>query len=106
MGRARCLCGTVTWEIEGPFELMHHCHCSRCRKAHGVPFATYVVGPAASFRLRGGEHMVRWESSPGVLPLQGRGEGLGDSETGCFARHCPSPGMPVRWMRRAFSPSS
>jgi hypothetical protein len=44
---------------------MSHCHCSRCRKAHGAAFATYVAGPAESFRLRGHEHVVCWESSPG-----------------------------------------
>jgi len=67
MHRARCLCGNVAWEVEGPFEFMSHCHCSRCRKAHGVAFATYVAAPAAGFRLRGREHIVRWESSPGFF---------------------------------------
>jgi hypothetical protein len=67
MNQASCLCGAVIWELEGPFEWMSHCHCSRCRKAHGSAFATYVGGPAAGFRLRGGEHVARWESSPGFF---------------------------------------
>ena len=67
MSRARCLCGAVAWEIDGPFELMSHCHCARCRKTHGAAFATYVAGPAARFRLRGAENVVRWESSPGLF---------------------------------------
>jgi hypothetical protein len=46
---------------------MSHCHCSRCRKAHGVAFATYVGGPAGGFRLRGEEQVRRWESSPGFF---------------------------------------
>jgi hypothetical protein len=62
---ASCLCGDVTWEAEGPFELMHHCHCGRCRKAHGVAFATLVAAQADRFRLRGAERAVAWESSPG-----------------------------------------
>lgn len=66
MTRASCLCGSVAWEIDGVLELMSHCHCSRCRKVHGSPFATYVAAPAAGFRLRGGEHVVRWRSMPGV----------------------------------------
>jgi hypothetical protein len=91
MNHASCLCARITWEIDGPFELMHHCHCSRCRKAHGVPFATYVAGPAAGFRLSGGEHMVRWESSPGFYR--------------CFCGRCGSvvPGAPFD--ERVFVPA-
>jgi hypothetical protein len=82
MTRASCLCSDVTWDLDGPFELMSHCHCSRCRKAHGTPFATYVAAPAAGLRLTGAEHVVRWESSPGFFR--------------CFCSHCGSvvPGDP------------
>ncbi len=64
MANASCLCGSVTWCIAGPFEYMSHCHCSRCRKTHGSAFSTYVAGPADSFTLNGGAHVVRWQSSP------------------------------------------
>ena len=82
MARASCLCSEVAWEIDGPIELMSHCHCSRCRKTHGAAFATYVAGPAAAFRLRGGERVARWESSPGFYR--------------CFCERCGSvvPGDP------------
>jgi hypothetical protein len=63
---ASCLCGDVTWETDGPFELMHHCHCGRCRKAHGVGFATLVAVPADRFQMRGAERVVGWQSSPGL----------------------------------------
>jgi hypothetical protein len=65
MNEAGCLCGRVSWQLDSPLELMSHCHCSRCRKSHGTPFATYVAGAADRFRLSGAEHVVRWESSPG-----------------------------------------
>lgn len=65
MNRARCLCGDVTWEADGPFGWMSHCHCSRCRKAHGAAFATYIAAPAAGFKMRGSEHVRRWDSAPG-----------------------------------------
>ncbi|MFN8625115.1 MAG: GFA family protein [Candidatus Binatia bacterium] len=83
MNQASCLCGAVNWEIEGPLEWMSNCHCSRCRKAHGSVFATYVAGPAASFRLRGSERIVRYESSPGFFR--------------CFCGRCGSvvPGDPT-----------
>ncbi len=63
MSRATCLCGEVAWELDAPFDFMSHCHCSRCRKAHGVAFATYVAAAAAGFRLRGRERIVHWESA-------------------------------------------
>jgi hypothetical protein len=83
MHRASCLCGDVTWEINGPLEFMSHCHCSRCRKTHGAAFGTYVGGPADGFRLRGSESVVRWESMPGFFR--------------CFCGRCGSvvPGDPV-----------
>jgi hypothetical protein len=91
MNRAGCLCGDVTWEIDGPLEWMSHCHCSRCRKAHGALFATYVAAPAAGFRLHGSEHIGRWESSPGFFR--------------CFCGRCGSvvPGDPFEG--RVFLPA-
>lgn len=65
MQHGRCLCGDVEWTAEGRLERMTHCHCSRCRKAHGTPFATYAFAPAAGFRLRGEDAVGRHESSPG-----------------------------------------
>lgn len=62
---ASCLCGAVSWDVEGPFELMHHCHCGICRKAHGAAFATVVAVPADRLQLRGAEAISAWESSPG-----------------------------------------
>jgi hypothetical protein len=59
------LCGGVVWEVEGPFDLMSHCHCSRCRKTHGAPFATYVAAPADSYRLHGEENIKSFEASGG-----------------------------------------
>ena len=67
MTHSRCLCGAVTWDADGPFQFMSHCHCSRCRKAHGTPFATYVAAPAGGFRSSGRERVGRWESSPGFF---------------------------------------
>ena len=67
MVHASCLCGDVSWEIDGPFRFMSHCHCSRCRKSHGTPFATYLPGPADTLKLRGADAIARWESSPGFF---------------------------------------
>ncbi len=67
--RGSCLCGDVVWEADGPLELMFHCHCSRCRKAHGVAFATYVMCAQGAFQLTTGRdgQVARFESSPGLF---------------------------------------
>lgn len=67
MQHGRCLCGAVEWTVDGPLERMTHCHCARCRKAHGTPFATYAFAPAAALRMRGAEHVTRYASSPGFV---------------------------------------
>ena len=59
-----CLCGDVHWTADGPLASMTHCHCSRCRKAHGTNFATYVMCGAGQFRLdRGADQIERYASS-------------------------------------------
>src|SRR5579871_5294264 len=58
MTQGQCLCGTVRYEVDGPFESMMNCHCSMCRKHHGAPFATFVSAPLAGFRWVSGEGAV------------------------------------------------
>ncbi|MEQ8659316.1 MAG: GFA family protein [Gammaproteobacteria bacterium] len=77
MTRGSCLCGTVRFTYAGAFDLMTHCHCGMCRKAHAAPFATYVMGARAPFRWDAGEAaIVARESSPGFVRS--------------FCRHCGS----------------
>jgi hypothetical protein len=60
-----CLCRAVRWRYSGTFDLMTHCHCGMCRKAHGTAFATYVMGPREPFVFDTGESAIRrYESSP------------------------------------------
>ncbi len=67
MIRGSCLCGTLRWRIEPPVDRMTHCHCSMCRKAHGAPFATYMMMPASRFSLVAGEEALRrYDSSSGL----------------------------------------
>jgi hypothetical protein len=68
MTRGSCCCGAVAYEITAPLVEVHHCHCSRCRKQHGAPFATYAQLPRTGFRFtRGVERVRRWQSSPEVV---------------------------------------
>ena len=60
-----CLCRTLRYEIDPPFTVMMHCHCSMCRKHHGAPFATFAAAPLAQFRWLNGEDSVGcYASSP------------------------------------------
>jgi len=62
-----CLCGAVRYEVGAPFEEMHHCHCSRCRKAHGAAFSTFARTKKAGLRFIAGEGKLRhFRSSPPV----------------------------------------
>jgi hypothetical protein len=54
-----CLCGSVRYEVSGPFDMMAHCHCSMCRKHHGAMFSTFVAAPLAGFRYTAGEELIQ-----------------------------------------------
>lgn len=58
MNAGSCLCGTVRYEVAGPFDMMAHCHCSMCRKHHGAMFATFVTAPLAGFKWVSGQDNV------------------------------------------------
>jgi hypothetical protein len=59
-----CLCGTMKYEIDGPFFMMMNCHCSMCRKHHGAPFATFAAASKDGFRwISGEDHLGYYASS-------------------------------------------
>jgi hypothetical protein len=63
----RCLCGRVTFALEGPLGATTHCHCRSCRLSRGVAFVTWTSVPAARFRVVSGEDEVAWHrSSPQI----------------------------------------
>ena len=50
-----CVCGAVTWEIDGEPAKFLHCHCSRCRRTTGTGHATNLIVPITS--------EIRWTGS-------------------------------------------
>jgi hypothetical protein len=60
-----CLCGAVRFRAKPPLTGLSHCHCSRCRKAHGSAYATYGAVRRTGFASRG--EIARFESSPGFF---------------------------------------
>jgi hypothetical protein len=59
-----CLCGTVAYELRGPFEVMSHCRCSMCRQQQGAPSAAFVTVSLAAFHWTAGEDAVTTFESP------------------------------------------
>jgi len=66
MTRGSCLCGAITYEVQGIQQGMSHCHCSMCRKIHGTPFATYLSADSVRW-LSGEDHIAEYESSDNFL---------------------------------------
>lgn len=57
-----CLCGSVEFEVELPFERFVNCHCSRCRKSSGSAYAANaLVPPDALLWTRGSELVRRYD---------------------------------------------
>ena len=50
-----CLCGSVRFELVGPPLFINHCHCSRCRKAAGAAFGSFLHADGSGFRWVSGE---------------------------------------------------
>jgi hypothetical protein len=57
--RGSCLCGGVRFEVEPPFRIAVHCHCSRCRKHSGTFGLTQARVARERFRLVQGEELIR-----------------------------------------------
>ena len=54
-----CACGALRYEVEGPIEEAHHCHCSVCRRFHGAAFATYARVRTKKLRFVCGRDQLR-----------------------------------------------
>lgn len=78
--RGGCLCGGVAYEVTGPIEAFHWCHCSRCRKETGSAHASNLfTRPDGLTWLRGEELVKRFD-----LPEAER-------FSRAFCAHCGSP---------------
>ncbi|MCZ6709197.1 MAG: GFA family protein [Gammaproteobacteria bacterium] len=61
-----CLCGKIVYEADEFAAPIVHCHCRKCRKAHGSAFATTAPVLREHFRWLQGEDLLSFfESSPG-----------------------------------------
>ena len=62
MHRGSCLCGAVTFEVDGSLPPPDGCHCSQCRKHSGHFFVSTDV-PRAAVTIQGEDHVTWFQSS-------------------------------------------
>lgn len=58
--RGACLCGGVSFTAGLPSKWVAHCHCTRCQRAHGAAFVTFVGLEEQRVQLRDPDHLLRW----------------------------------------------
>lgn len=73
-----CLCGAVTFTVPLPAQWVAHCHCTRCQRAHGAAFVTWVGFLEQDVEVASPSGALRWFETP-----EGAGRG--------FCGHCGSP---------------
>ena len=66
MIQGSCLCGAVKFQIEeSEILMMNNCHCSKCRKATGSAFGSFIFLSAKDFEWLSGKENIRgFKSSP------------------------------------------
>ena len=57
--KGSCLCGQVTYELEGDFDQFFFCHCSHCRKGTGSAHGANLFSHQAQLRWVTGEDRVK-----------------------------------------------
>jgi len=60
-----CLCGAIRYQVDGEPRLVSHCHCSKCRRAGGAAFVTWLTVRKDAFALTQGELSRRASSDHG-----------------------------------------
>ena len=61
-----CLCGAVSFRIDGPFEAFFLCHCGRCRKGTGSAHGANLFSTTATITWLSGHDGVRIYRVPGT----------------------------------------
>lgn len=59
-----CLCGAVSFSAALPTKWVAHCHCTRCRRAHGAAFVTWVGVAADQAVIDDACGTLRWFGHP------------------------------------------
>ncbi len=54
-----CLCGQVQYQVSGPFDAFHLCHCSQCRRSTGTAHAANIFTSADRLQWLAGEELIK-----------------------------------------------
>ena len=54
-----CLCGRVEFQVSGPFESFHICHCSQCRRSTGSAHASNIFSASDKITWLKGQELVK-----------------------------------------------
>ena len=60
--KGQCLCGAVRYQVEGPLDDPHACHCGMCRRQSGH-FVAGVAASRADFSMTGESSLTWYQSS-------------------------------------------
>jgi hypothetical protein len=78
MLKGSCLCGSITYQVEGDIDTVIKCHCKKCRKSSGTAFGTNAPVKASAFMLTSGKDALGGFKSSDDLVRH-------------FCRNCGSP---------------
>ena len=59
-----CLCGSVSFEVQGEVTDIYQCHCSVCRKALGSSGVSLLLGSGRDFKWHSGEENTQIFKTP------------------------------------------
>jgi len=54
-----CLCGRVQYQVRGPFDTFHLCHCSQCRRSTGTAHAANIFTTEDRLEWICGEELIK-----------------------------------------------
>jgi len=55
-----CLCGGVQFSVDLPTKWVAHCHCTRCQRAHGAAFVTWVGVQHSASKVDDPQQLLHW----------------------------------------------
>lgn len=88
IARGQCLCGAIRFSARLPSKWVAHCHCSRCQRAHGAAFVTWVGMQADCVDIADAGDSLRWFAAP----ARGERSFCGSCGSSLFFRSAQWPG--------------
>ncbi len=64
--KGSCLCGGVSYEINGPIGFARYCHCANCRKFSGTAYAAWGLVRTDQFTVAADAHVTKFNSGGGL----------------------------------------